>query len=519
MNIDLNLQLLLPELIVVAAAFAAIVTELLLPAGRRAMPVAISCFAGLAVAFVMLCVGDFEGVAMRYPGDAAAGGATLGWISDGFSIACRQVITLLGMLLVLLSVPYARRMDKGHGEFYGLLLFALFGVMLVAGVSDMLTFFICLELVTITAFILAAFRRNDLRSAEAGLKYLVIGAASTALLLLGIAFVYGATGKLAFTEIAAVIDNPAELATKAWMLWTGLALVASGLLFKIGGVPFHVWMPDVYQGAPSPVTAFLSTASKAAGLILFMRMGVMLFANAEHAIGGVSFVALFGAIAVVTLLFGTLSAIPQRNIKRMLAYSSIGHAGYLLMGIAALVKATDAGQTDAASALVYYLLAYVVTSATAFTVIVLVSRSMGTHEHPAYSGLARRSPLLAFAMCLALLSLAGVPPMSGFFGKFLILKAAVSEGMVFIALVGAVGVVLSLYFYLLWIKEMYFQAPREGAEAESAGRLTPIPVGPSAAVVLAVGILGMVGMGVVMRPFYDWAEVAAKALTTALTGF
>ncbi|MDJ0973893.1 MAG: NADH-quinone oxidoreductase subunit N [Planctomycetota bacterium] len=516
MNIDLNLHLMLPELIVLAAALAAIVTELLLPAGRRALPVAWTCFAGLAVAFVMLLVGDYDGRAMRVPGDAAEGAPLItGWISDGFSVFCRQVIAFGGMLLVLLSMPYTRRMDKGHGEFYGLLLFALFGVMLSSGVSDLLSFFVCLELVTISAFIMAAFKRNDLRSAEAGLKYLVIGAASTALLLLGIGFIYGATGTLSFDLITQQLGDIEALGPKAWLLWIGLALLLSGLLFKIGGVPFQVWMPDVYQGAPSPVTAFLSTASKGVGLILFIRIGTALLAPAEAAAGGVSLVAVLGTVAVVTLLFGTLAAIPQKNIKRLLAYSSIGHAGYLLMGITALVKASEAGQVDAASALLFYLLAYVVTNATAFAVIVLVSGSLGTHEHPAYSGLAQRSPFVALAMCLALLSLAGVPPMSGFFGKFLILRAAVNEGMVFIAFVGAVGVVISLYFYLLWIKEMYFKAPREGAEAVKAGSLKPVPVSVPALVVLVIGIIGMLGMGIAMGPFYDWAAQAAESLAAA----
>ncbi len=513
MNIDLNLHLMLPDLIVCAAGLAAIVTELLLPAGRRALPVAGTCFLGLAVAFVMLLVGDYTGAAMRVPGDAAAD-ATLvtSWLSDSFSIACRQIITLSGMLLVLLSMPYTRRMDKGHGEFYGLLMFALFGVMLVSGVNDMLTLFVCLELVTISAFIMAAFKRNDLRSAEAGLKYLVIGAVSTALLLLGIAFIYGATGSISFEPIAAAISDIGSLGEKVWLLWIGLALLVSGLLFKVGGVPFHVWMPDVYQGAPTPVTAFLSTASKAAGLILLIRVGTVLLGPAEQAAGAVSLVALLATVAVLTLLFGTLAAIPQKNIKRLLAYSSIGHAGYLLIGATALVKASGTGQAEAVTALLFYMLAYTVTNATAFAVIVLVSGSLGTHEHPAYSGLAQRSPFVALAMCLSLLSLAGVPPMSGFFGKFLILKAAVDGGMTFLAFVGALGVVLSLYFYMLWIKEMYFKAPREGAEAVRAGSLKRIPVSASAFVVLVVGILGMLAMGIAMGPFYDWAARAAETM-------
>ncbi len=499
-NIDLNLHLLLPELILLAAGFAAIVTELILPADRRAVATAYTSLLGLIVALGLLLFRPAEGVAMQVMATGADGSSHMvtGWVADGFAHYVRALVVFTGILVVLLSMTYTKRMDKGHGEFYALILFALFGVMLVSGVTDLLNLFVSLELVTITAFILAAFKRTDLRSAEAGLKYLVIGAVSTGILLLGIAFLYGHTGSLSFAAIGAASGGP--------LLYVGLALLLTGLLFKVGGVPFHVWIPDVYQGAPTPVTAFLATASKTAGLVLAIKVTDSMLKGSGLRGHELSWVAIIGAVAVVTLLFGTLAAIPQRNIKRMLGYSSIGHAGYMLMGIAALAAAGPEAGDKPISALLFYLLAYAFTSATAFAVIVLVGASSGTHESSGYMGLAKRSPFLAFAMALSLLSLAGVPPMSGFFGKFLILTAAVEGKLVVLALVGAVGVVISLYFYLCWIRDMYMREPVEGAST------APIRVAWSSSLVIWIGIAGMLAMGIAMGPFHGWAEKAAQAL-------
>ncbi|MFV1959815.1 MAG: NADH-quinone oxidoreductase subunit N [Planctomycetota bacterium] len=375
--------------------------------------------------------------------------------------------------------------------------------MLVSGVSDLLTLFICLELVTITSYVLAAFKRNDPASTEAGLKYLLVGAVSSAALLFGIALVYGAVGEVAFEPIAQAV----KAASPSPLLVSGLVLVVAGLLFKVGGVPFHIWIPDVYEGAPSPVTAFLSTCSKAAGLVLLLRLSQAVFLPAAGTAMGPFWVWVLGTIAVVTLLFGIFSAIPQRSIKRLFGYSSIGHAGYLLMGLTALAAAGSEQDVSGATAILYYLLAFFFTNLTAFTVIVLVSGATGSrHDVTSYRGLWRRSPFLAFAMTLALLSLAGVPPLSGFFGKFLILTAVVQKDLIVLAVIGALGVVVSLYFYMLWIREIFVKPPEP--VLEDAG----VPISPWARVVLGVGMLAIVVMGVYMGPFYAWAEAAARSL-------
>ncbi len=517
-----NLNLLLPEFIVAGTALGAILPELVLPAGKRAAATAWTCFVGLVVAFVViLAQGPTDQLAIQVlDGDTVISGLRM----DAFSVFCRALVTGGGALLVLISMGFTRRMDRGHGEYYAILLFSLLGVMFVSGVSDLLSLFVCLELVTIMAYVLAAFRRNDLRSTEAGLKYLVLGAVSTAFLLLGIGLMYGWTGSLSLEVIGErVWAASAAGETIPGIMLLGTALVFTGLFFKVGGVPFHVWIPDVYEGAPTPVTAFLVTASKAAGVILLLRMAQALFLPAGPEYLEVTnplaqqWVLILGVVAVVTLLFGVLSAIPQRGIKRMIAYSSIGHAGYLLMGVAAIAAdgGKDANQGQyGTEALLYYLLAYFVTSVVAFGVIMVVGAASrrvagGQHSDKAYDGLWSRSPFLAVAMCLSLLSLAGVPPMSGFFAKFMILRATVDKGLYVLAFIGAGAVVVSLYFYLLWIKSMYFKPAPEGAPK---GDDFQIPA--TTKVVLYGGMVAMVLMGVWMTPFFDWAHEAASALAT-----
>jgi len=497
-----NLDLLLPEFIVAGTAMAAILPELLLPVGRRAAATAWTSLAGLLIAFVVVIAMGPSAEQAQALHVVDADGATLtGWRADSFSVFCRAVIAGGGALLVLLSVPMTRRMDRGHGEYHAILLFALLGCMLVAGVSDLLSLFICLELVTIMAYILVALRRNDLRSTEAGLKYLVIGAVSTAILMLGIALIYGAVGSLSFEAIDAYVGAGSASALSV----VGIAMVLVGLLFKVGGVPFQVWIPDVYEGAPSPVTAFLITASKFAGVILLIRFAQAAILPGLGVDGAFPWVALLGAAAIVTLLFGVLGAIPQRSFKRLLAYSSIAHAGYLLIGMAALCSAGGRPER-ATSALLYYMMAYFATSVTAFTVIVVVSGAAKNDQRNAFRGLSKRSPFLALAMALALFSLAGVPPMSGFFGKFLILFAAVDKGLYVLAFVGALAVIVSLYFYMLWIKEMYIKAPDETSKPDH------IPVTPLVRTVLWISMLAMLLMGVYMGPFYSWVSKAAESI-------
>lgn len=502
-TIVLNLPVMLPEFVVAGTALAVVLAEVLVPAPRRLHATAAVAALGLAVAAALLFARGSEGVALELLGDD--GLRLTGWVSDGFSIAVRGLTLVGAFLVVLLSLPYVGRFDRGHGEFYALLLFAVLGVMLVSGVSDFLTMFVCVELVTISSYVLAAFKRNDAKSTEAGLKYLVVGAVSSAILLLGIAFVYGAVGEVSFQSLTAKIST----GSPSLLLIAGLVLVVVGVLFKVGAVPFHIWIPDVYQGAPSPVVAFLSTGSKLAGMILLLRFGAVIFVPWLESDHGLVWVWLLGGLAALTLVFGLLGALPQRSLKRLFGYSSIGHAGYLLMGVTAIAAGE---QTSGGTAVLYYLLAFFFTNLTAFTVIVLVSRATGgRHEAASYSGLAKRAPFLAAAMLLALLSLAGIPPLSGFFGKLLVFRSVLEGamgaqlvGLYVLAFIGAAGVAVSLYFYMRWIREIYFEEPEPLA--------APIPVGPWARTVLVIGIAAMLAQGIFMGPFYDWAESAARSL-------
>jgi NADH-quinone oxidoreductase subunit N len=476
--VDLNLRLLLPEILVTAGALLAVTVDLLSGDRRRPSLVPAVAGAGLLAALLVLVFASPAGREVAVMGR---------FVSDGFSVFARALAAGGGLLLVMLASAYTRRMDRGHGEFYGILLLAICGV--------------------ISSYVLAAFRRNDATSTEAGLKYLVVGAVSSAVLLFGIALVYGASGTVDFGPLSA------HVASKGFtpLLSLGVALVFGGLFFKAAAVPFQVWAPDVYQGAPAPVTAFLSSLSKSAGFVLLLRVVQVLIVPAAGGPDAGLWIGFLAVIAVATLLYGNLGAIPQRNVKRLLAYSSIGHAGYMLMGIAAIAAATTpALRVDAAAAVLVYLLAYYLTTVTAFAVVTLVSGDGRGHEAPdAYAGLARRSPFLAFAMLLALLSLAGVPPLAGLIGKFLVffavVKAAdISPSLYVAALAGAVGVVISLYYYLLLIREMYVKEAPVGLPRTSTTL--------AARFVLGVGVASLVGLGVFWRPAYDAAMHAAQAL-------
>jgi NADH-quinone oxidoreductase subunit N len=489
--VSLDLHLLLPEAVLLAAALVVVTVDLLRPEARRATLAPAVSAAGIAAALAVLLLDRREGFALL--------GA---FQADAFSRFARGIALAGGLLVVAISSGYTRRMDRGHGEFYALLLFALLGVLLVAGVTDFVSLFVSVELVTVLSYVLVAFKRNDPRSAEAGLKYLIVGAVSSAVLLFGIALVYGAVGSLSFSAASSHVAAGGSSS----LLALGTVLVLGGLFFKAAAVPFQVWAPDVYQGAPTPVTAFLSSLSKSAGFVLLLRLVQVLVVPAAAAGDGASWAGFLSVVAIATLLFGNLGAIAQRDAKRLLAYSSIGHAGYLLMGVAAVAAApSPALAREGAAAVLFYLLAYYVTVLTGFAVIAAVSATTKGHDVAgSYAGLARRSPFLAFAMLLTLLSLAGVPPLAGLVGKFLVFRAAVDRGLFALALVGAASVVISLYYYLLFAKQMYVRRGPDEAR--------PIAVPATTRAVLWVGMAAMLGIGISWNAAHEAAAEAAKAL-------
>jgi NADH-quinone oxidoreductase subunit N len=353
-------------------------------------------------------------------------------------------------------------------------------MLFAASANDFVMLFVSVELITVTFYVLASFQRGRLISLEAGVKYLIIGALSSAFMVFGIALVWGTTGKLNFTELGAVATQYED--DKIVLL--GLLLVLVGLGFKIAAFPFQIWVPDVYQGAPTPTTAFLAIGSKAAGFVLLLRV---LF-TAIPAITA-HWADLLIVISGITILYGNLCALAQRNLKRLLGYSGISHAGYLLLGVAALAgsRASSGGP-----AILYYLAGYLFAVLAAFTVICLVAWQAEAEDISGLAGLNQRSPLLAATMSLAMVSLAGIPPLAGFFGKFLLLKAVIEQGAAnhgyyCLAFTALAGVVISLYYYFGVIRAIYW--------SKDVPDLSPIVLSAPAKVSVWVCIAGMFWIG------------------------
>lgn len=407
---------------------------------------------------------------------------------DALAVFFKGIFLTTAIGILLMTRELSSRIERGHGEFYLLILTATLGMLLVSASAHFLMLFVSLELITISFYVMTAYLKTDTRSLEAGMKYLILGSLASGLFLYGIAFVYGATGTMDFKEIRAALSSASKMPPG---LLFGLLLILGGIFFKSACVPFHLWVPDVYEGSPTPVTAFLSVGSKAAGFIVALRVLHELFLPSQQAWAG-----LVAFLAGLTILYGNLGAIPQKNIKRLLGYSSIGHAGYLLIGIA---TASSLGS----AAVNFYLLSYLFTNLAVFLVIAGFSRHVHSDEIRDYAGLSKRSPFLAAAMFLALLSLAGVPPLSGFFGKFLLLLSAVREGYLWLAVIGAAAVVISLYYYLLLVKAMY---------VDPAEDLTPIPVSLPLRVALVVCILSILGIGIWQDPFLNLSLAATHSL-------
>ena len=421
---------------------------------------------------------------------------------DRLSLFLERIFSIAGLLAAATARAYEDRLPRGRGEFHFLLLTALSGMFLVSGVGDLMTLFVSVEIVTLSFFVMAAFHRDRPESVEAGLKLLILGSLAAAFLLFGSALVYGAVGDLSLSALREHVEGLRGTPPSAELL-LGLLFLLLGLGFKIGMVPMQVWIPDVYQGSPTPVTAFLAVGSKAAGFALVLRLSAAVAGPSTKP--ALQFV--FGALAFATLFYGNLAAIPQTNLKRLLGYSSIGQCGYLLLGLAALGPAGvyDASAArDGQAAILFYLLAYAFTTMGAFLVVVLFSGLVGSDELDDYAGLARRSPALAASLTVALLSLAGVPPLAGFFGKFMLLRAVSLNGPAgtLLLIAGALNVVFALYYYLCVVKRMYLHEARDP---------TPLAVPASAKLLLYSITAILVVLGVFPGPFVTLATRAAGA--------
>jgi len=367
---------------------------------------------------------------------------------DPLAVFFKRFFLVTLIVVLRMGEEFVDELPLGRAEFLILPLFPAIGMMLLASAYDFMTVFAALELVTISFYILVAMQRNRAAALEAGVKYLVMGALSTGFLVYGIAFLFGSAGGTSFTQVTqSLASQPLSLG-----MLLALVLIVVGLGFKISAVPFHAWAPDVYQGAPTPVTAFLAVGSKAAGFAVLLR--ILCFDALRHDSLVPYIGSLLGLLAAMTVVLGNFAALPQRNLKRLLAYSSIGHAGFILMALSCQsVRGVDA--------VLIYLILYMLAALLAFFVITVVSRQVGGEELPHYTGLARRSPLAAFGLMIALISMAGIPPLAGFVGKLAVF-AAVWEGKKYLLLVlGILSAAAGLYYYLGVVRAMYWNEPAQ----------------------------------------------------------
>ena len=410
------------------------------------------------------------------------------FVSDAFSKFSKLLILGSTGLCAILSLDYNRHQNISRFEFPVLMLLSTVGMMVMASANNLMTLYMGLELQSLAIYVLAAFARDELRSSEAGLKYFVLSALASGLLLYGISLTYGFSGSMDFAHIAQAVTDPAGVSAG---LIVGIAFIIAGLAFKLSAVPFHMWTPDVYEGAPTSVTAFMSTAPKVAPFVVLLRV---MFGPFGHV--AIQWQPIIVLVAIASMLLGSFAAIAQTNIKRLMAYSSIGHMGYALIGLAA-------GTETGVRGVLVYLLTYVVMSAGVFACIIAMRRrGLAAEKISDLGGLAKNDLTLASLMAIFMLSMAGVPPMAGFFGKFFVFEAAVNAGMWTLAIIGVLTSVVALFYYLRVIKVMFFD-PSEAAFDVRSGSLS--------FVALATGAFTLVFFAF-PAPFVGAATQAAKAL-------
>ena len=388
---------------------------------------------GVVVALMMLLGFDYADVHGALLHDT--------FVLDGVAIFFKIFILIATVLVLLMSIDSVRSFRFFRGEYYFLVMMSALGMMFMASAQDLLSVFVTLEFSTFGFYILVAYLREDQKSNEAGLKFFILGVFVAGLLAYGISLVYGETGTLIFSEMTTTPGS--------YGLAIGFIMIFAALGFKIGAVPFHSWIPDTYQGAPTPVTAFLSIAPKGAALAILIRMFYVALATFKP-----MWVILFVVASILSMTYGNIVAIAQKNIKRLLAYSGIAQIGNVMIGLAT-------GTKRGTDAILFYLLTYLFANLGAFAVIIGVSNRIKSDEIEDYSGLNRRSPFLAAAMLLFLLSLAGVPPLAGFIGKLYIFVAAIEQELYMCLIVGLINIVISMYYYLIVVKKMYINEPAD----------------------------------------------------------
>ena len=477
-----------------AADFTNILPEIVLTIGALAVLV-VGLFGAnrdrLAFPLTLVTLVVTAAMLLRLAGvDASASRGLLA--IDGFALFFKLVFLLAAAITVLMSSAYLRIEELRSSEYYFLILCATLGMMFMASGVDLIALFIGLETMAVSFYILVAFLKPSQRSNEAGVKYYLLGAFSTGILLYGMSLLYGVSGSTRLSEIAVAVGQQSS-----GLVLLAVILIGAGMAFKIAAVPFHMWAPDVYEGAPTPVTAFLSVGSKAAAFAMLLR----LFVEGLPAITP-DWQVFFWWLAVLTMTVGNIAALTQSNIKRMLAYSSIAHSGYVLIGV---VAGTSRGWTAA----LVYLFVYLFMQLGAFAIVTaLRRRDVVGDELKDLSGLYFRSPIAAIAMLVFMLSLGGIPPTAGFMGKIWIFGAAIDQGLVSLAVIGVVNSAISLFYYIRVVVFMWIREDVMGSE---------IRFGPAMTTALVVTLLGSIAFGLYPQPLFEQAQAAAETLGAAAT--
>jgi len=455
----------------------------------RLLPELVLCFGALLIIFIDIIYSDIK---KYWLGFLAYGftiisficlfilGSNKTWLIvqgsyavDGFSIFCKALLLIAGSVIILFSIAYVYRGMEYKAEFFALILFSLMSMLVLVSSADLILILLAFEFVSISSYILVGYHRDDMKSREASLKYFFYGAISAAILVMGFSFLYGLTGETNIYLIARALGGKTQLLIPDYTLLAllGLVLVGAGFGFKIGMFPFQMWIPDVYEGAPTPVTAFLSVASKSAGVALLLRFFFVVFTNNFS----INWSIILLVISIITMFTGNLMAISQNNIKRMLGYSSIAHVGYILAGIVGIyhykITTGYTGATFDVSPILIYLTAYIYMNLGAFAVIIL-SEDMTGDNIPSYAGMSQRSPLLAGMLTIFMLSLAGIPPTIGFIGKFFIFGELVNASHYLLVILAVINSIISVYYYFRVVYFMYFVPPETEKKGFSYSLLT-----------------------------------------------
>ncbi|MBA7614562.1 NAD(P)H-quinone oxidoreductase subunit 2 [subsurface metagenome] len=480
------LTLFIPELTLAVFAIAVILLDLFIKQKRLLVQVSLS---GLVIA---------GGVTVAMWGYSFPAIFNNMLAVDNFALFFKLLFLGIAFLVILASVDYVSKFARFQGEYYALVLLSTLGMMLMAATTDLISIYISLELTSISLYALVGFLK-DRKSTEASLKYLLLGAIASAVLLYGMALIFGFTGKTQLGEIAQVIQAmPMQALLASPGLILGIVLLIAGFGFKIAAVPFQMWVPDVYEGAPTPITAYLSVASKAAGFAIILRVFFSAFGLPEWL--SLNWGIIFAMLAAAGMTLGNIVAIPQANIKRMLGYSSIAQAGYLLVGLAAM-GFSPVADILGRSSILFFLVSYALTNMGAFIAIIAVSNKLNSDFIEDYSGMGKRAPLLALALTLCLISLIGIPPAAGFMAKFYIFSAAVKHNLLWLVIIAVLNSVISAYYYLRVVKVMWLGETVSKEKVPSSGALR---------LALFLSCLGVLLLGIIPGYIMKLAQLAAS---------